>query len=214
MARFNINDEWVSIPSEGLTPEGEDPRTNMKIKLAQTFDQMLRDMGFDIYSPHLKDTPARMARMYVDEIFSGMYTSAPSFTVFPNTKENPGMVFLGNIDVFSTCSHHFKAFTGKAHIAYIPGESLVGISKLARITDWFARRPQVQEELTDQIADYIMEKLQPKGIGVTIEAVHNCIRVRGAKQSQSVMETTSLRGTFLSDKTVNDEFQRKIERLK
>jgi GTP cyclohydrolase I len=130
----------------------------------------------------------------------------PKFTVFDNTKNIDEMTYLGSIDIHSTCSHHFKSFSGKAYIAYLPGDKLVGISKLARIADWFARRPQVQEELTAEIADFLVEQLQPKGLGVHINAVHNCIRVRGAKQSSSVMKTTALRGCFKTDKTTSDEF--------
>ena len=187
-------------------------RLAIKQNLEKTFEMMLVDMKIDRNDPHFAGTPERMARMYVDEIFRGLYHDEPKITTFPNDTTGQ-MVFLGNIDLFSTCGHHFKTFAGKAHIAYIPDKELIGISKLARITDWFARRPQVQENLTSNIADYIVDKIRPIGCGVMIEAIHNCVRVRGAKQSSSVMQTTALRGNFYDDK-VTAEFYRNIDRLK
>lgn len=191
----------------------EAEKLTMKRKLKINFEEMIEIMKFDLNSPHLKGTPERMARMYVDELFTGCYTKAPRFTIFSNDTNSTGMVFLGNIDIFSTCAHHYKSFSGIAHIAYIPAKDLVGISKLARIANWYARRPQIQEILTDQIADCIQNLLDPIGVAVTIEAVHNCIRVRGASQSSSKMMTTSLRGSFLENKSQVAEFDHKIDRL-
>lgn len=178
-------------------------------------NKIISAMGLDADSTHLKDTPKRVAKMFIDEIFGGLYEDAPRITEFEETDpdKNHGLVMLGSIDVFSTCSHHFKAFTGKAHIAYIPKGKLVGISKFARVTDWLARRPQVQENLGNSIADYFMEMIEPHGVGVAIEAVHNCIRVRGAKQSSSIMFTDHLRGVFLDNADVRQEFWNKINRL-
>lgn len=194
-----------------LTPE---ERAEMKINLARVFQEMLVTMRLDPSHPHLKKTPERMAKMYVDEVYRGLYENPPELTLFPNKKgDQASMVFLGDIDVFSTCSHHFKDFVGKAHIAYIPGKTIVGISKLARIADWFSRRPQVQEELTDGIADYLQKTLEPQGVAVCIRAVHNCIRVRGAKQSESEMITTALRGCFLDNVSHKEEFYRHMQRM-
>lgn len=190
------------------------PLEQRKANIAYHMKEIIYYLGLDTNSPHLKDTPNRVAKMYVDEIFSGLYTLPPKMTEFEDGTDSHGMVFLGGIDVFSTCSHHFKSFRGKAYIAYIPKNKLVGISKLARITDWYARRPQVQEILGKQIADHIMEVLDPEGVAVTIEAQHDCIIVRGAKQSNSVMITTALRGCFLEDKDVEREFENKILQFK
>lgn len=170
-------------------------------------------LGLEVGSVHLKDSPERISKMYVQEIFSGLYDPQPKFTMFPNDHNSNEIVFLGDIDLHSVCSHHFKAFSGKAHIAYLPKRKLVGISKLARITDWFARRPQVQENLNAEIADFLMEELSPEGVAVHISAVHNCIRTRGAKQSSSVMKTTALRGCFKENKTMVDEFMWMISQL-
>ena len=177
-------------------------------------EQFIEALGLDPESTHLKGSAERISRMYVNEIFGGLYEDQPRFTVFPNDNKVEEIVFLGDIDLHSVCSHHFKAFSGKAHIAYLPGDKLVGISKLARITDWFARRPQVQEDLNAQIADFLFEELDAKGVAVQITAVHNCIRTRGAKQSSSVMKTQALRGCFKTDKTMVDEFTQMIAQLR
>lgn len=190
----------------------DDQRETMKRKLEDVFETMLSVMYFDATNPHLKDTPKRMANMYVDELFVGCYTDPPKITKFPNDKDS-GMIFIGNIDVFSVCSHHFKSFTGKAHVAYVPKDNIIGISKFARIVDWFARRPQVQENLTNDIADFLYDYIQPIGIGISIRAVHDCMRVRGVQQCNSEMITTSLRGDFLTNKTMVQEFYDNIKRV-
>lgn len=191
----------------------EDQKEGMKQKLEDVFVSMLHVMGFNPENPHLKDTPKRMAKMYIDEIFAGCYTNPPVLTKFPVEKPISNMIFIGNIDVFSVCSHHFKSFTGKAHIAYIPKDNIIGISKFARVVDWFARRPQVQETLTDDIADFLYDYIQPIGLGISICAVHDCMRVRGVQQCNSKMITTSLRGDFLTNKTMVEEFYANIKRV-
>jgi len=223
------------IPANGNMVLDDIDKTNMKRDIEAAVHDILHAMRFDHTDANLNETPERISRMFVDEIFRGCFEPAPKLTTFP-VEGKGDMVFLGNIDLYSTCSHHFKSFAGKAHIAYLPNKKLVGISKLARITDWFARRPQLQEGLTAQIADYLMSvpkavskveqrwqlpnvnnddfDLLPLGCAVHIEAVHNCMKVRGVQQSNSVMQTTALRGCFLDDKTMVDEFYSNIERLK
>jgi len=203
------NDHWNNWPGiDSITiKEIMSPKKRIK-KLTKVFEKMLKVMDIDQNSIHFKETPERMARMYVNEVFKGLYFPEPKFTVFDDDSEE--MVFLGGIDVHSTCGHHFAAIKGTAAIGYIPNGKLVGISKLARITDYFARRPQVQEMLVADIADYLMEKLKPKGLGVYIAAQHGCIIARGAMQNDSIMKTTALRGCFLKDKTVAEEFYRNI----
>ena len=164
--------------------------------LEENIEQLLRLLGLDINNPQLKDTPKRICKMYTKELFSGLYTEEPKITVFPNTKEYDEMIYLGNIQVKSMCSHHFMPFIGTAHIAYIPKEMICGISKLSRIVRWFMRRPQIQEELTKQIADYIMKKLDPIGVAVYIEATHMCMTMRGVEEYNSIMKTSDLRGVF------------------
>ena len=116
--------------------------------------------------------------MYVNELFSGCYTEAPKLTIFDNVDSNNDLVFLGPISIKSTCSHHIIPFIGNAYISYIPNKKVVGISKIARTVKWFMRRPQIQEELTKQIADYLYKELEPLGVAVRIEAQHLCMIAR------------------------------------
>lgn len=176
-------------------------------ELEPKFKEIFETMGFDINNDiQMNETPKRVAKMYVNELFSGTYGEEPKITVFENTRNYDEMVFLGPITVKSLCGHHFLPFTGKAYIAYIPGDYVTGISKLSRIVRWFMRRPQIQEELTKQIGDYIVEKLQPIGAAVYIEAQHQCMIVRGVEEYNSWMKTSDLRGVFLNKPEVRTEF--------
>ena len=168
-------------------------------KLTSHFKDILKDMKYDLDDQQIKETPKRIAKMWVNELFKGNYEKAPELTVFENTEKINDIVFLGPISVKSTCSHHFIPFIGNCFIAYIPNEKIVGISKLARIVKWFMRRPQIQEELVKQIADYIEEKLNPKGVAVYIEAQHLCMTVRGVEECDSKMKSSAIRGAFNED---------------
>lgn len=177
-------------------------------KFEKHFTNILKDLGFDLNDQQIKDTPHRVAKTYVNELLSGCFSSPPKVTVFDNTEEVDNIVLLKNIQLNSLCSHHILPFTGKAHIAYIPDKKIIGLSKLARITDWFARRPQIQEELTKQIADYIEEKINPKGVAVIIEATHSCMTIRGAKQPfDACMKTAEMRGAFKQLETRNELYE-------
>jgi len=168
-------------------------------KLTSHFKDILKDMKYDLDDQQIKETPKRIAKMWVNELFKGNYEKAPELTVFENTEKINDIVFLGPISVKSTCSHHFIPFIGNCFIAYIPNEKIVGISKLARIVKWFMRRPQIQEELVKQIADYIERKLNPKGVAVYIEAQHLCMTVRGVEECDSKMKSSAIRGAFNED---------------
>jgi len=181
-------------------------RTAMIECLTGTFENMLELMGISKDDPQTKETPGRMAKMYVNELCSGLYDEEPKITVFPNTKEYDEMVLLGPVQIKSICSHHFIPFIGNAYIAYIPDKKVIGISKLARICKWFMRRPQIQEELTKQIADYLQEKLSPKGVAVFIEAQHLCMTARGVEEHASQMKTSDLRGAFIEKPEARQEF--------
>jgi GTP cyclohydrolase IA len=166
------------------------------------YKEFLKILGFDVDGDQqLQDTPNRVARMYVNELFSGCYNEEPKITVFDNVKEYDEIIFLGPISIKSICSHHIIPFLGEAYIAYIPDKKVVGISKLSRIVKWFMRRPQIQEELTKQIADYIQEKLNPKGVAVFIKAQHLCMVARGVEETNSFMQTSILKGSFLDNET-------------
>ena len=166
--------------------------------LEKSFRVVLNVLGLDVDDPSLKDTPKRMAKMYATELFSGLYEKRPKVTVFPNDGSYNQMIVLKNTRVVSTCEHHFLPFTGRAWVAYLPRRTgnIVGVSKLARVVNWWARRPQVQERLTQQIADYLNKVLDPKGVIVVIEAVHNCMVCRGVMEEQTSMVTSAFHGEF------------------
>src|SRR5690242_13508905 len=156
---------------------------------------LLRHLGLEYDTdPQMKDTPARVARSF-RELFAGLYEDEPRLATFPNTKRYNEMVFLGPIKVTSVCSHHLLPFFGSAFVAYVPGKTVVGVSKLVRIVRWLAARPQIQEELTEQVADYLVAKLKPVGAGVLISATHTCMAVRGVREDGGArMQTSALRG--------------------
>jgi GTP cyclohydrolase I len=166
--------------------------------------------------PNSSDTPMRVAKAFVNDLAEGCYKDAPKITAFDNVDKYDGMVFQGNIDVKSICSHHHLTFIGHAHVAYIPGVDgkVIGLSKLNRVVEWFARRPQVQENLTMQIHDYLNEICEQNGgVAVVIEANHMCACVRGVRHDSTMM-TSKLSGAFKNDPSTREEFYKFIENLK
>ncbi len=154
----------------------------------------------------LRETPRRIAEMY-EELFEGLHQDPLEvLSVGFEEEEHQEMVILRDIPFYSMCEHHFLPFHGVAHIGYIPEKRIVGISKLARVVEILARRPQLQERLTGQIADIIMEGLQPKGVGVIIEAEHLCMTARGIKKPGSIVVTSANRGIFRSKLATRNEF--------
>jgi len=152
----------------------------------------------------LRDTPARVARMYA-ELFSGLHANPEVHLERTFTEKYDEMVVLRNIPFHSMCEHHLLPFEGKAHIAYLPNGKVVGISKLARVVDAYAHRPQLQERLTTQIADLVMRKLDAKGVAVIMQAVHTCMTCRGVRKSGSEMVTSVIRGTFKRNPATRNE---------
>ncbi|MBW8015303.1 MAG: GTP cyclohydrolase I FolE [Planctomycetes bacterium] len=166
-------------------------------KIEDAVHQILVALGEDPAREGLVDTPRRVAKMYT-ELLAGTH-SDPAEHIHAFREEYDEVVLLRDIPFYSVCEHHMMPFIGKAHIAYLPDGRVIGISKLARILDNYARRLQVQERLTGQIADFLMESLRPKGAAVVIEASHSCTTIRGIKKAGSVMVTSALRGLFKSD---------------
>lgn len=163
--------------------------------------------------PNSQDTPKRVAKSFVNDLISGCYTEPPKITAFDNLNNYDGIVFQGNIDVTSICSHHNLSFIGKAYVAYLPGSKVIGLSKLNRVVEWFARRPQVQENLTMQIHDYLNEVCEGNGgIAVVIECNHLCACVRGVKHN-STMKTAKVSGAFKNDPSTREEFYDFIKSL-
>lgn len=160
--------------------------------------EILLAMGEDAQREGLRGTPGRVANMYA-ELLEGMRHDPKEHLTSVFREDYDEIVLLRNISFYSICEHHLMPFIGSAHVAYLPHGQVVGVSKLARIVDCFARRLQVQERLTDQIADFLMDNLRPKGVAVVIEASHSCMTIRGIKKPGSVMVTSSLRGRFKSD---------------
>lgn len=174
-------------------------------KIKEGVKLILEGIGEDLDREGLKDTPSRVARMYA-EIFAGLSEDAKGHLQRTFVAETSDMVLEKDITFYSTCEHHLMPFFGKVHIAYIPDGKVVGISKLARTVEVYARRPQIQEQLTSQIADAIMEYLNPKGVIVMIEAEHTCMTMRGVKKPGSKTVTMISRGAFENDKTLEDRF--------
>lgn len=166
---------------------------------------IIEGIGEDPERPGLRRTPERIAEMY-EEIFSGLQSSPEEILKPMEGERHDEMVLLKDIPFYSVCEHHLLPFAGKAHIAYIPeGGRIVGISALARALEVFAKRPQVQERLTAQLADLIMEKLRPKGCMVIIDAEHLCMSMRGIKKPGSRTVTSAVRGIFRSKQSTRDE---------
>jgi GTP cyclohydrolase I len=166
---------------------------------------ILTTLGLDLTDPNLSETDIRVAKMYI-EMFRGLEEGAePRVTTFPNDENYSHMVMEKQIPFYSMCAHHLVPFYGHAHIAYIPSGSILGLSKFARILEFYAKRPQLQERLTEQVVTYLDAKLKPLGAMVVIEARHLCVEMRGVKKPGPVTVTSALRGIF-HQKPVREEF--------
>lgn len=167
-------------------------------RIEKAVREILLAIGEDIERQGLKQTPARVAKMYT-ELLSGINEDPKKHLRSVFTEEHDEIVLLRDIPFYSICEHHVMPFIGTAHVAYLPSKKVIGVSKLARIVDSFAHRLQVQERLTGQIADFIMDNLKPLGVAVVLEASHSCVTIRGIKKPGSMMVTSALRGIFKKD---------------
>jgi GTP cyclohydrolase I len=169
---------------------------------ARAVADLLTALGQDTESEHIRDTPRRVAAAYAE-----LLTARPfDLTTFPNDEGYDELVLCRDVPFHSLCEHHMLPFRGIAHIGYLPGSRILGLSKLARVVELFARRLQVQERLTMQIADWLCEQLDPLGVGVVIEAEHMCMSLRGVQASGVVTATSSLRGLLRDDPRARAEF--------
>jgi GTP cyclohydrolase I len=176
-----------------------------KSKIQKGVKLILEGIGEDPSRPGLKDTPRRIANLY-EEIFSGLETPTKDILKPIAGESHDEMVLIKDIPFYSICEHHLLPFIGKAHVAYIPSRGkIVGLSKLARAVEVFAKRPQVQERLTSQLADMIMEKLKPKGAMVIIDAEHMCMSMRGVKKPNTKTITSAVRGIFRTKESTRIE---------
>ncbi len=166
--------------------------------------EILSAVGEDVGREGLKNTPNRVARMYA-ELLGGVHKDPKEHLESVFTENYDEIVLLRDVPFYSICEHHLMPFIGTANIAYLPDGKVLGVSKLARIVDCFARRLQLQERLTSQIANLIMDNLKPKGVAVVLEASHSCMTIRGIKKPGSTMVTSALRGTFKKDPRTRSE---------
>jgi GTP cyclohydrolase I len=173
-------------------------------KVAAAFRGFLQTLDLDLTDPNLAGTPERVARAY-REILGGLRKTEPALRTFPNSGKYAGVVSVTDIAFHSICAHHFLPFFGTAHVAYAPGSRLVGLSKIARAVDHFARRPQLQEDLTEQVASFLQQRLAPAGLLVTMEARHLCMEMRGVARAGVTTRTTAVRGTF-QDERLQEQF--------
>ncbi len=166
--------------------------------------QILLAVGEDPEREGLKNTPARVARMYA-EVFQGLRADPSSHTRVRFTEKYDEIVLVKDIPFYSICEHHLLPFVGQVHVAYIPAGQVIGISKIARVVDSFAHRPQVQERLTNQIADLLNRELSPRGVAVVMEATHTCMTIRGVKKSGGKVTTSAMLGGFRSNPASRSE---------
>jgi GTP cyclohydrolase I len=176
-------------------------------KLKKLFTEVVDTLGLDLSDDSLSETPHRIAKMYVREIFSGLdYGNFPKISVIENKMAVDEMVTVGGITVTSTCEHHFVTIDGTAKVAYIPKNKVIGLSKINRIVRFFAQRPQVQERLTQQILVALQALLETEDVAVSINATHYCVKSRGIMDASSATSTTSLGGCFKSNARTRQEF--------
>ena len=176
-----------------------------KEKIAKLFGKIMDVMGLDLTDDSLKGTPERVAKMYIDEIFSGLNpNNKPKIALFDNIYQYNQMLVEKNITFYSNCEHHFVPIIGKAHVAYISSGKVIGLSKLNRIVQYYAKRPQVQERLTNQIAEDLKNTLQTDDVAVIIDAKHLCVSSRGIKDDTSATITSYYGGKFNTPTKINE----------
>lgn len=180
-------------------------------KIREAVKLLLEGIGEDVSREGLVETPDRIARMYT-ELFAGMDADAEEHLSKVFSVENNEMVLVKDIDFHSMCEHHMMPFFGKAHVAYIPDGNVTGLSKIARTVEVFARRLQIQERMTGQIADAMMEHLKPQGVMVVLEAEHMCMTMRGIKKPGSKTVTVAARGVFEENEALQNRFFQMLQR--
>jgi GTP cyclohydrolase I len=206
--RFHSNDNIAAFIEPG---ELELLLDEVEAKMQGVLDSMVIDTASD---HNTSDTARRVAKMYLQEVFKGRYVKQPAITEFPNAEHLNELMIVGPITVRSACSHHFCPVIGKVWIGIMPNEhtNVIGLSKYARLAEWVMGRPQIQEEAVVQLADLIMEKTQPDGLAVVMEASHYCMAWRGVKDLDSKMINSVMRGEFLKNSALRREFLSLIPR--
>ncbi|EAP94848.1 MULTISPECIES: GTP cyclohydrolase I FolE [Vibrio] len=191
-----------------MTPSEMNPNQKYN-RIKGLLTEVVSTLGLDLTDDSLAETPHRIAKMYVHEIFSGLdYDNFPKISVIENKMSVDEMVKVSNIDLTSTCEHHFITIDGLAEVAYIPENKILGLSKINRIVRFFAQRPQVQERLTQQILVAIQTLVETENVAVTIKATHYCVKSRGVMDANSETSTTALGGIFKTNPQTRAEFLR------
>ena len=187
----------------------------IECEVAEAFEDVLKALVINTTDDHnTKATAQRVAKMFVHEIFRGRYYPPPEVTSFPNAKQYDQIYMTGPITINSTCAHHFQPITGQAYVGVFPGKRVVGLSKFNRIVDWIASRPQIQEEMTEQIADMVEKETEAQGVAVVIKAEHFCMTARGVKEHESEMMTSVVRGMFRDEPATKAEFFSLLSNMK
>jgi GTP cyclohydrolase I len=192
------DDATASEPLAGFTCAVDQARIQEAVK------EILRAIGEDPNREGLRDTPLRVARMYA-ELFGGLHVDPRQHLKKFFNETCDEVILVRDLGFTSMCEHHLLPFSGKAHVAYLPRERVIGLSKLARVVDELARRPQVQERMTEQIANVLEEGLQAKGVAVVLEAVHTCMTIRGVRKPGSICVTSAMKGCFRSKSSTRAE---------
>ncbi|WP_319783907.1 GTP cyclohydrolase I FolE [Oceanisphaera sp. IT1-181] len=201
--RSALEERGLETPMKGNNLTADDKQA----RITELMTEMMDVLGLDLADDSLADTPQRIAKMYVREIFSGLdYSYFPKITMIDNKMKVDEMVQVRDITLTSTCEHHFVTIDGKATVAYIPRSKVIGLSKINRIVQFFARRPQVQERLTQQILVALQTLLESDDVAVSISATHYCVKARGVMDATSSTTTTSLGGIFKSRAETRHEF--------
>ena len=189
--------------------------TKIEKNVKKHFQKVLDALLIDTENDHnTQDTAKRVAKMLVREVFAGRYEPKPRITSFPNANQYDQLYLTGPIKIRSTCAHHFQPIVGNAWIGVFPGKEVIGLSKFNRLVDWVASRPQIQEEMTVQIADLIEAETKAEGIAVVVKAEHMCLTHRGVKEHESDMTTSIVRGSLREEETQKREFFNLLKGMK
>jgi GTP cyclohydrolase I len=190
-------------------------KEELLLEVERQMQDVLDALVIDTLNDHnTQDTAKRVSKMFLNEIFGGRYDTIPKVTSFPNASNYDQIYVTGPITVRSTCAHHMMPIVGKAYVGVFPGTAVIGLSKFNRLVDWIASRPQIQEEMTQQIADIIEEMTEANGVAVVIKAEHFCMTHRGVKEHESDMTTSIMRGAFRDDPSLKQEFFNIISQMK
>lgn len=191
----------------------EQDKAERRAAIGQHMQKVLELLGLDLADDSLMETPQRLAKMYVDEIFSGLdYQTFPKITKIKNQMKVSEMVLVDDITLTSTCEHHFVTIDGKVAVAYYPKDWVIGLSKINRVVQFFAQRPQVQERFTEQILTAFQTILETEDVAVYVKATHFCVKCRGVKDTNSQTTTSSYGGVFLQDRETRKEFLAEIRK--